>query len=93
VLPSQRSCVSSKLGPGFPKITVSGLKDVQAEAAGSGKAIVRFTVSATINPGGATIPVLPEGSAAGEWLVAAESGGHWYVDIASNSSFMLSGAC
>ncbi|MGH3171456.1 MAG: hypothetical protein ACRDN0_37045 [Trebonia sp.] len=93
VLPAQRSCVSSKLGSGFPKITVSGLKNVLAEAAGPGKATVRFTVSASITPGGATIPVLPDGSAGGQWLVAAESGGHWYVDIASNPNFMLSGAC
>ncbi|HEX6453629.1 MAG TPA: hypothetical protein VF060_29705 [Trebonia sp.] len=93
VLPAQRSCFSSALGSGVPKITVSGFKVVSAEAAGPGKATVRFTVSASISPSGATIPIFPDGSAGGQWLVAAESSGRWYVDVDINSNFMLSGAC
>ena len=87
VLPAQRECVSSEMGGGAPKITVSGFKITSVRAAGTGKATVRFTVSADTAMGGQSFPVLPDGPGAAQWLVAAENGGQWYVDLASNPDF------
>jgi hypothetical protein len=90
VPPAQRSCVSSMLGAG-PKITVTSLKIVSAKPAGNLKATVRFTVQAHATLDGTSIPVLPPGAASQQWLVTTKQAGHWYVDLNSNSDFMLSG--
>jgi hypothetical protein len=92
VPPAQRSCVRSMLGDG-PKITVTSLRIVSAQPAGNGTATVRFTVQAHLTIGGTTLPVLPQGSGTQQWLVATEEAGHWYVDLASSSDVMFSGAC
>ena len=91
VLPAQRSCFRSMLGAG-PKITVTSLGIASAKPAGNLKATVRFTVQAHATLDGTPIPVLPQGPGQ-QWLVTTEQAGHWYVDLASNSDFMLSGAC
>ena len=81
VLPSQRSCVSSGLD-GAPQVTVSGFRAIWAEPAGDGKATVRFTVNAKASLGGQTIPLpIPQGGT--QWFLAAESAGHWYVDLSA----------
>ena len=91
VLPSQRSCVSSGLG-GAPQVTVSGFRPISAEPAGDGKATVRFTVNAKASLGGQTIPLpMPQGGT--QWLLAAESAGHWYVDLSASTDFPLTGPC
>ena len=90
VPPAQRSCVSSMLSAG-PKVTVTSLKIVSAKPAGNLKATVRFTVQAHATLDGTSIPVLPQGAGGQEWLVTTKQAGHWYVDLNSNSDFMLSG--
>jgi hypothetical protein len=91
VLPSQRSCVSSGLD-GAPQVTVSGFRAISAEPAGDGKATVRFTVNAKASLGGQTIPLpIPQGGT--QWFLAAESAGHWYVDLSASTDFPLTGPC
>jgi hypothetical protein len=94
VLPAQQSCVSSKLS-GAPKITVKSLRIVSAAPAGTGKATVRFAVSASANLGGQTVPfpLFAPDSGGQQWLETAESGGHWYVDLGASSAFLFSGPC
>lgn len=92
VMPAQRSCASSFLSGG-PKITVKSFRIASAQPAGSGRATVRFTVQAQASLGGRNIPVFPQGPGNTQWLVAAESGGHWYVDLAVSSGVIFSGAC
>ena len=92
VPPAQRSCVRSLLGSG-PKITVTSVRIVSAQPAGNLKATVRFTVQADASLDGTSMPVLPQGAGRQQWLVTTEQAGHWYVDLASNSDFMFSGAC
>lgn len=92
VLPAQRSCLRRAMG-GAPRIVVSSLRIVSAHPAGTGRATVRFTVKAHIRVGGHSIPMLPQGPGRLQWLVASESGGHWYVDLARSRSFPFSPAC
>ena len=91
VLPSQRSCVSSGLD-GAPHFSVSSFRAVSAEPAGDGRATVRFTVNAKASMGGQDFPLLPPGGGP-LWLAAAESAGHWYVDLAASSDFPGVGPC
>lgn len=91
VLPSQRSCVSSGLD-GAPHISVSSFRAVSAEPAGDGRATVRFTVNAKASVGGQDFPLLPPGRGP-LWFVAAESAGHWYVDLTASTDFPVSGPC
>lgn len=90
VLPAQRGCFGTGIGDA-PKITVSGLRITSVRAAGAGKATVWFSVSAHADMKGHSIPVLPDGPGAGQWLVAAERAGHWYVDLGGNADFFLAG--
>lgn len=92
VLPAERSCVRGIMGHGAPRITVTSLRVASAQPAGNGKATVRFTVKAQATLGGQKIPVLPQGPGR-QWLVAAESANHWYVDLARSSGFLFAGAC
>lgn len=94
VLPAQRSCVSSSLS-GAPKITVKSLRFISAAPAGTGRATVRFAVSASATLGGQTVPfpVFAPDSGGKQWLETAESGGHWYVDLGASSAFLFSGPC
>ena len=92
VLPTERSCIRGIMGHGAPRITITSLRVVSVQPAGSGKATVRFTVKAQASLRGQKIPVLPQGPG-GQWLVAAESANHWYVDLARSSGFIFGGAC
>ena len=92
VLPAQRSCVRSDLGPGAPAISVSSLHITSAQPAGRSAATVRFTVKAEADLGGQEIPVAPQEPGADQWFAATEVAGHWYVNITDNSAFAL-GAC
>jgi len=93
VLPAQRSCVESSVGSG-PRFTVSSFRTVSARPAGNGGATVRFTVNAKASLGGMDLPVLPQGPSNGaQWLVATETAGHWYVDIARSTSLAFGGPC
>jgi hypothetical protein len=93
VPPAQRSCVRSLLSSGAPKITVSSFRVVSVQPAGHGRATVRFTVTARASLDGQNIPVFPQGPGRVQWLVTAETGGHWYVDLARSGAFLFSGAC
>jgi hypothetical protein len=92
VLPAQQSCVTSSLS-GAPKITVKSLRIVSAAPAGTGKATVWFTVSATAGLGSQTVPfpLFAPDSGSKQWLETAESGGHWYVDLGASSALLFSG--
>jgi hypothetical protein len=88
VLPSQRDCVASFLqGPNF-KFKVSSLQITAAKAAGTGKATVWFSVNATVQIGGQTIP-MTGGPASTNWMLATESGGAWYADLSNSGSGFL----
>jgi hypothetical protein len=92
VLPAQRSCISSVMGGGGPKFTVSSYHAVSAQPAGNGKATVRFTVNAKASLGGQDVPVFA-GTGGVQWLVAVQSAGHWYVDVNTGSDFTVTGMC
>lgn len=92
VLPAQRSCATSAMS-GAPAITVKSLKVISARPAGTGKATVRFTVSATGSIGGMSVPVLPPNSGGQQWLVTAEADGRWYVDLTASTALLFSGPC
>jgi len=92
VVPAQRSCVSSFLSGG-PKITVKSFRITSAQPAGADKATVRFTVQAQASLGGQDVPVFSQDSGNAQWLAAAESAGHWYVDLAASSDVTFSGVC
>ena len=91
VPPSQRACVRSFMSSG-PKITATSFRLVSVQPAGTGRATVRFQVKAQASISGHAIPVFP-GAGATQWLVARETGGHWYVDLAANSNFIFGGPC
>lgn len=92
VVPAQRSCASSFLSGG-PKITVKSLRIASAQPAGDGRATVRFTVQAQASIDGQNVPMSPQGAGGAQWLVAAESAGHWYVDLVASSDGFPGGAC
>jgi hypothetical protein len=91
VLPAQRRCLRALTGG--PRFTVAALRIVSAQPAGTGRATVRFTVKAHIRVGGHSIPVPPQGPGRVRWLVASESGGHWYVDLARGYGFPAGTGC
>jgi hypothetical protein len=94
VLPAQRSCVTSEL-QGAPKFGVNSFRIVSVKPAGKGRATVRFAVSAQFSVGGQTVPATNPGIGGGQWLVAAERAGHWYVDlsIGADAVFVSGVAC
>jgi hypothetical protein len=92
VPPAQRSCVRALL-TGGPKITVTSFRAVSAQPAGNGRATVRFTLKARASLDGHTIPLFAQRPGRVQWLVAAETAGHWYVDLAHGSAFPFGGAC
>ncbi|MDR0346229.1 MAG: hypothetical protein LBI49_24540 [Nocardiopsaceae bacterium] len=89
VLPAQRRCLRPVMGR--LRFTVRALRIVSARPAGTGRATVRFTVKAHIRIGGHSVPMLPEGPGRVQWLVSAESGGHWYVDLAASHGLPVAG--
>ena len=89
---AQRSCVQSLLNGG-PKITVTSLRVVSAQPAGNGRATVRFTVRARASFAGQRVLLFGPGPGRVRWLVATESAGRWYLDLARSADFTLSGAC
>ncbi len=56
-------------------------------------ATVRFTVKAQAKLGGHVIPWFPPGAGRSQWLLTAESGGHWYVNLSRSTSLGLGPAC
>ena len=92
VPPGQRSCVQSLLYGGS-EITVTSLRVVSAQPAGTGRATVRFTVRAQASIGGQRVPLFAPQPRRLQWLVTTESAGHWYLDLARSTDFALSGAC
>jgi hypothetical protein len=91
VPPGERSCFRSML-TGGPTITVTSFRVRSARPAGNGLATVRFTVKAQAALGGQNIPLFPQGGRV-QWLVTIEKAGHWYVDLARSSGFVMGGAC
>jgi hypothetical protein len=86
VVPSQRSCMavfvqSTKFKV---KFKISSLRITAVKPAGTGKATVWFSVKATVQIGGHTVPMSPSGAAGRNWLQATEIGSAWYADL-SNS--------
>lgn len=93
VLPAERACVRSALSSGGPKITVSSLRIVSAQPAGSRAATVRFTVNAKASIDGQNIPVFPQGSGGVQWLVTTKRAGHWYVNLSRSTGVLFGGSC
>lgn len=91
VLPSQRSCARSGFD-GAPPVTVSAFRVVSAEPAGDGRATVRFTVNAAVRLPGQKVPLASTGGGP-MWAVAAESAGHWYIDLNATGDFPFGGPC
>jgi hypothetical protein len=92
VPPAQRRCVRTLL-TGGPRITVTAFRVVSAQPAGAGRATVRFTVTARASLDGHIIPVSAQGPGRVQWVLADETAGHWYVDLAHSGAFLFSGAC
>ena len=80
VVPAQRSCVAGFLqGSGF-KFKISSLRITAAKPAGTSHATVWFSVNATMQTGGQTVPMAPPGATRTTWLQATEVGSTWYAD-------------
>jgi hypothetical protein len=86
VVPSQRSCMAVFMQSTKFKVKfkISSLRITAVKPAGTGKATVWFTVKATVQIGGHTVPMSPSGAAGRNWLQATEIGSAWYADL-SNS--------
>jgi len=80
VVPSQRSCVAGFLQGSRFKFKISSLRITAAKPAGTGKATVWFSVNATVQIGGQTIPMAPSGAPGTNWLRATEIDSVWYAD-------------
>jgi len=88
VVPSQRDCVAGFL-QGPIKFKVSSLQITGAKPAGTGKATVWFSVNATVQIGGQTVPMGPGAPGSANWMLATESGGAWYADLSNSGSGFL----
>jgi hypothetical protein len=84
VLPAQRTCVQPTGHE--PRFTVTSLRIISARPAGKAMATVRFSVKAQARVLGHSIPMFPQGPGHVEWLLTAQVGGHWYVDLAASSA-------
>src|SRR5215469_16040076 len=89
VVASQRDCVAGFLQGSNFKFKISSLQITAAKAAGTGKATVWFSVNATAQIGGQTVPMAPAGPGSTNWMLATESGGAWYADPGNGSGFLL----
>jgi hypothetical protein len=85
VVPSQRSCVAGFLQGSGVQFKVSALRITAATPAGTGKATVWFSVNATMQIGGHTIPMSQPGASSTSWLLATEIGSVWYADVSGGS--------
>jgi len=92
VLPAQRSCFRSMMR-NAPRFTVTALRIVSAQPAGHARATVRFTVRARASIGGQSVPLLPQGPGRVQWLMTAEAGGHWHVDLGRSSGLVFGPGC
>jgi len=86
VVPSQRSCVAGFLQGSKVKFKISSLRITAARPAGTGKATVWFSVNATVQIGGQTVPMAPPGT---NWILATEIGSVWYADLSNSGSGVL----
>lgn len=89
VVPSQRSCVAGFVQGTKFKFKISSLRITAAKPAGTGKATVWFSVKATVQIGGQTVPMSPPGAAGRNWLLATEIGSVWYADLSLSGSGLL----
>ncbi len=89
VVPSQRDCVAGFVQGSKFKFKISSLRITAARPAGTGKATVWFSVNATVQIGGQTVPMAPPGAASTNWLLATEIGSVWYADLTNSRSGLL----
>ena len=80
MVPAQRSCVAGFLQGSRLKFKISSLRITAAKPAGTGQATVWFSVNATVQIGGQTVPMAPPGATRTTWLQATEVGSTWYAD-------------
>jgi hypothetical protein len=92
VVPSQRSCVAGFVQGSKFKFKISSLRITAAKPAGTGRATVWFSVNATVQMDGQTVPMAPSGAAGTTWLQATEIGSVWYADP-SNSGWGVLPPC
>jgi hypothetical protein len=91
LLPSQSACLRHI--PRRMRFTVASVHIVSAEPAAHARATVRFTLKAHATMDGHSIPVYPEGTGNVQWLVAAQIGGHWYLDLRQSAFSAPSAGC
>jgi hypothetical protein len=89
VVPSQRSCIAGFMHVTKFRFRISSLRITSAKPAGTGKAAVWFSVKATVQTGGQTVPLSPSGATGTNWLLAAEVRGVWYADLSDSGSGIL----
>lgn len=89
VVPSQRSCVAGFMQGPKLKFKISSLRIKAARPAGTGKATVWFSVNATVQIAGQTVPMAPGGAAGTNWILATEIGSAWYADLSNSGSGVL----
>ena len=89
MVPSQRNCIAGFLQGTKFKFKISSLRITAAKPAGTGKAAVWFSVKATVQIGGQTVPMAPSGAAGRNWLLATEIGNVWYADLSNSGSGLL----
>jgi hypothetical protein len=86
VVPSQRDCVARFWQGPKVRFKISSLRITAAKPAGAGKATVWFSVNATVQIDGQTVPMAPSGAASTNWLLATEIGGVWFADLSNSGS-------
>jgi hypothetical protein len=92
VAPSQRSCVAGFLQGSKFKFKISSLRITAVKSAGTGRATVWFSVNATVQIDGQTVPMAPSGTGGTTWLQATRIGSVWYADP-SNSGWGVFPPC
>ena len=92
VVPSQRSCVAGFVQGSKFTFKISSLRITAAKPAGTARATVWFSVKATVQIDGHTVPMAPPGAAGTTWLQATEIGSVWYADP-SNSGWGVLPPC
>jgi hypothetical protein len=85
VMPSQRDCVAGFLQGSGVQFKISALRITAVTPAGTGKATVWFSVNATMQIGGHSVPMSPPGAGTTSWLLATEIGSVWYVDLSGGT--------
>ncbi|MGE5291159.1 MAG: hypothetical protein ACM3ML_28965 [Micromonosporaceae bacterium] len=86
VTPAQRNCFLSTMKDA-PKFTIRSLHITSVRPDGTGRAAVVFTMRMGMQIRGTNLPASPAGV---QWLLAADLGGRWYVDLKDGTGALSS---